>query len=439
MQPRSRMPQIVLVVGLLGVIGGVPLGQVALELHRGERAQFTDLFRYAPSERNLRRYERTLEQKWFGSQTVRPWTQWLLFRLFGDMGAKGLMGREGWVFYRPGVRYLVEHGRAETGAAARRPRFGAAVDAIVRFRDQLRGRGVHLLVVPAPGKASVHADRLTAREAGARGTFRSPTEDLLAELGRRGVASVDLFSLFRERRSLAPSGGALYLACDTHWRPAGAALAAEAAADKLRALGWAPKPQREYRTRRVRVVRRGDVPQMLRVPGISDAFPAETVPCEQVLDEAAGPMVPHPGAPSGTYSSDHLKDTPLESSVLVLGDSFCRIYQTREPRSLGRVAGQAGGTHPAGKRAARGGTRRLLPGSAGFCSLLARSLRAPVDYVIDDGGAATAVRQKLSTNAEILENKKVVVWEFAERELSLGREGWRDVPLPPEPPGRPPR
>jgi len=150
-------------------------------------------------------------------------------------------------------------------------------------------------------------------------------------------------------------------------------------------------------------------------------------------------MVPHPGAPSGTYSNDHLKDTPLESSVLVLGDSFCRIYQTREPRSLGRLAGQVPGTRPAGKRAARRGTSRLLPGSAGFCSLLARSLRAPVDYVIDDGGAATAVRQKLSTNAEILENKKVAVWEFAERELSLGREGWRDVPLPPEPPGRPPR
>ncbi len=441
MQSPPRMPQTILVLGFLGVLCVVPLGQVGLELYRGEPVQFTDLFRHVPAERDLRRFERALEEKWWGSQTVRPWTQGLLFRLFGDMGAKGLMGREGWVFYKPGVRYLVERDRAETGAAARPRRFDAAVEAIVRFRDQLQGRGVHLLVVPAPGKASVYPDRLTGRAAGAQATFRSPTEDLLEELSRRGVASVDLFSLFRARRSRVPprGGGALYLARDTHWTPGGAAIAAEAAARKLRALGWAPKPHREYRTQRLRVIRRGDVPQMLRVPGMPEAFPAETVECEQVLDKAAGAMVPPAGGRSGTYSNDHLKDTPLESSVLVLGDSFCRIYQTREPRSLGRVAGRTDAAAPARKGAARRGTRRLIPGSAGFCSLLARALKAPVDYVIDDGGAATAVRQKLSTNAEILENKKVVVWELAERELSLGPKGWENVPLPPEPPERTPR
>ena len=120
----------------------------------------------------------------------------------------------------------------------------------------------------------------------------------------------------------------------------------------------------------------------------------------------------------------HLKDTPWEPSVLLLGDSFSRIYQTAEPQSLGRTLEPA--AEPAGPKC-------LLPGSAGFPSLLAEALRAPVDYVLADGGAATDVRRKLSVYGEILEGKKVVIWEFTERDVGLGRRGWEDVPLPPEP------
>jgi hypothetical protein len=31
----------------------------------------------------------------------------------------------------------------------------------------------------------------------------------------------------------------------------------------------------------------------------------------------------------------------------------------------------------------------------------------------------------------MLEGKKVVVWEFVERDIALGADGWADVPLPP--------
>ena len=119
----------------------------------------------------------------------------------------------------------------------------------------------------------------------------------------------------------------------------------------------------------------------------------------------------------------HLKDTPWEPAVLLLGDSFSRIYQTAEPQSLGRARESA---------AEPGGSKCLLPGSAGFASLLAEALGAPVDYILADGGAATDVRRKLSVYGEILENKKVVLWEFTERDVGLGRRGWEDVALPPE-------
>jgi hypothetical protein len=74
--------------------------------------------------------------------------------------------------------------------------------------------------------------------------------------------------------------------------------------------------------------------------------------------------------------------------------------------------------------------RRLLPGSAGFLSLLSRELQMPVDAIVSDGGASTDVRRKLSTHPEILEGKRLVVWQFVERDIALGRAGWEDVPLP---------
>jgi hypothetical protein len=438
----TRKAEIVLVGGFLTVIFGVPLGQIAAELARGERVQFTDLFRYAPSERNLRRFEAALESASWGRHTLRPQMQRLLLAALQDAGAKGIVGRDGWVFFRPGVRYLIEPDRPErddpdsawaspaTGATRRQ----GVVRAIVQYRDRLRRRGIRLLVVPAPGKASVYPDMLTRRAAGKAAELRSPTGDLLAELDRRGVATVDLSAVFRRARREMP-GRPLYLARDTHWTPAGAQLAAEAVARKLRRLGWAPEPARPYRTRPVRVARHGDILEMMQVPGLQDRFPAEVVESQQVLDPVFGLLVPLPGGRGGTYANEHLKDTPLEPPILLLGDSFCRIYQAPEPRSLGEVLDAAAATAPRSSRGRedRQPTRRLLPGSAGLPSLLAAALKAPVDYIVSDGGAATDVRRKLSTNPAILENKKVVIWQFAERDIGLGASGWLDVPLPAAP------
>jgi hypothetical protein len=87
--------------------------------------------------------------------------------------------------------------------------------------------------------------------------------------------------------------------------------------------------------------------------------------------------------------------------VLVLGDSFLRIYQQDEP------------------------------GGAGFIAHLARELKQPLTSVVNDGGASTLVRQELHRRPALLQNKRVVVWEFVERDIRLGTEGWQQVPLPP--------
>ena len=49
--------------------------------------------------------------------------------------------------------------------------------------------------------------------------------------------------------------------------------------------------------------------------------------------------------------------------------------------------------------------------------------------LVNDGGGSTLVRQELRARPEFLKNKKVVLWEFVERDIGLGLEGWRLVPL----------
>ena len=121
------------------------------------------------------------------------------------------------------------------------------------------------------------------------------------------------------------------------------------------------------------------------MPRIEARFEPERISARQVTETATGELY---------------RDDPL-AEILVLGDSFLRIYEQDEP------------------------------GAAGFVAHLARELRRPVASIINDGGASTLVRQELHRRPALLTNKKVVVWEFVERDIRLGIEGWQRVPLPP--------
>ena len=426
----TRKSELVLLICFLAVIAGVPITQTCIELARHERVQATDVFRYPPTAKNLRQFEHTLEEKSWFQQQLRPLLQRFLFATLHDTGAKGVLGRDRWLFYRPDLRYLVEPDRLETDTSGSRwvppPESGthreSVEKAILRFRDQLKERGITLVVMPVPGKPSVYPDQVTARAVGKERLFRSPTLELLDGLQRQGVATVDLFAAFQTARASSgqESIGRLYLARDTHWTPLGAQVAAQAVAAKLGELNLAPATRKGFRTQRVAVMRWGDILDMMQIPGLRNAFAAETAECVQVLDPALGPLVPGASDRPGTYCYPG-----QQASVLVLGDSFCRIYQYPEPQSLGSISATTAVDHPE-----ESGAKRLLPGSAGFISHLALALKSPVDAIVSDGGAATDVRRKLSTNPEILEGKQVIVWEFVERDIALGSQGWEEVPLP---------
>jgi hypothetical protein len=370
----TRRQQWFLVAGFLAVIFVVPLTQTIVEITRGQVPQFLDVFRQLPNRPRLRAYEKELEEQSIFARSARPWIQYARFVLFSDAGEKVLVGRDGWLFYRPDVRYLVEP-PSSPGENS-----GDPLGAVVHFRDQLQSRGIHLLVLPMPGKPSLYGQMLTKRLSGDAKVV-SPTSMLISRLRQAGVEVFDLFDVFQRHQT--SSQDLLYLARDTHWSAAAAEIAASAVATRLKELGWVIRDSVTYDVRSLVVPRRSDIARMTRVPLIEAFYPPEQITTHQVRDKNTGAI----------YS-----DNP-SASVLVLGDSFLRIYQTDEPKA------------------------------AGFIAHLARQLQQPISSVVNDGGASTLVRQELARRPQLLLGKNTVIWEFVERDIRFGTEGWKTVPL----------
>jgi len=371
-----------LIAGFLAILAAPAMIQIAAEVHHGETIQALNVFRQVPTAKNLREYEREMEDASYVEKELRPWIQYVQFRFLQDAGDKALIGRDGWMFYKPGVRYLTERRTPQKpGAPSNNP-----LPAIVDFRDQLAQRGIRLLVMIAPNKESIYPRMLSSRAEKREVLIGLETRQLLDELKVAGVEVVDLFEVFRVvklAQTQAPTVP-LYLAQDSHWSPAGVEAAAKAVARRILNSGWVQNGTIGYDTKPAPVCRRGDIIGMLQVPQIEQDIIPEAIPCQQIVrrDEQS----PY-------------RDDP-DAEILILGDSFLRIYEQDEPRS------------------------------AGFLAHLAYELRQPVTSIVNDGGASTLVRQELFRRPRLFINKKLVIWEFVERDIRFGAEGWQPVPLP---------
>src|SRR5262249_3717999 len=149
---------------------------------------------------------------------------------------------------------------------------GDAFRAILNFHDQLAGRGIHLMVVPTPGKPALYGDKLTPRVN--NGSTGSHTRALISRLRAAGVETFDLFDLFGDR---AAASTPWYLLRDTHWSGEAASIAAGRVAVRLKELGWAMGAGHRYEVRPVRVRRASDIVKMTQAPRIEALFPAEEV------------------------------------------------------------------------------------------------------------------------------------------------------------------
>ena len=381
-QPRGhRAAELVLVIVFLMLVASGILIQTAVELRRGEGLSALEVFRQRPTSANLRAYEHSLEDASVVARALRPLFQFAQFTWLRDGGEKALVGRDGWLFYKPGCDDMVTRGSGSATAT------NDSVAAIVAWRDALAARGIHLLVVPAPNKESIYPDQLTSRMAAGQGVMSPTTRDVMARLKSAKVECVNLFALFAEARTntAASNPAPLYLKQDSHWSPTGVALAAKAVARRLVEKGWARPGHTAFGEKPVPVERLGDVLRMLQSAPIERSSVPEKIPCVQVLRDDTG---------------QPYQDDP-QSEILILGDSFLRIYEQDEP------------------------------GSAGFVAHLAKESQQPLTSLVSDGGASTLVRQELHRRSALLKQKRVVVWEFVERDIRLGTEGWQRVPLPP--------
>ncbi len=377
----NRRVRIILIAAFGALICSASLIQVAVDCRQGRTPQAAELFVRMPNHTNLRAFEADLQDNCWLARRLRPYVQYAQFVALRDLGNKAVLGENGWLFYKPAVQYLVEPWPLDlTGDQ------GDITSAVVSFRDQLAERGIDLLVVPVPNKASVYPDMLTKRSQDKEKPVNSKTIEVMRRLRQTGVEVVDLFALFKQARAASPPGEATkyYLAQDSHWSPDGVRLAAEAIARRLLDLGWVEKGQTEYALKSATIERYGDILKMIQVPQIERQFEPERIHGAQVINSVTNQ--PHRNDPN--------------SEVLVLGDSFLRIYSQDEP------------------------------GAAGFVEHLGYELGFALAAVVNDGGASTLVRQQLSRSPKLLANKKVIVWEFVERDIRFGTEGWQIVRLP---------
>ena len=463
---------------------------------------FLDVKHYGVwTSRYLRAFENKIDDESAIVLALRPKYQLAVWNLFSDPGEKVVLGAAGdcigkscgreeakpedkWLFYRQDVEFLVQPSPLDVRSA----KLDNPVKAIERFRDQLKAKGVELLVVVTPGKPSIYPERLTggdsdaSRDAAAAGNvadhansigLQSHGKKILDSLTRAGFNTVDLYTPLLAAKSRDSVEGALYLNDDTHWTPRGAELAAAeiaAAVNRLESDGKIKLKELQkhadgsyplsFVAKDSIADRMGDVGEMSGLnkfgvfkvqkvtghvvmqqnieeridmaqssancldslkrecpKGDDSCFRVKRDPCDEedmACVRALTKSCPKGSAFDSCYyarlnpceENDSLyydttitsfKDDFRKSEILILGDSFSRIYQTDSPVN------------------------------AGWIAHFAKNMNRPVASIVSDGGASTLVREKLARKASVLKGKKLLIWEFVERDLRFGAEGWKDV------------
>jgi alginate O-acetyltransferase complex protein AlgJ len=188
-----------------------------------------------------------------------------------------------------------------------------------------------------------------------------------------------------EALASARQSGRQYLATDTHWRPEAMEGVAELLAGFIATHVSLPvRADPRYRIERPEVRNTGDLARMLGLPDDQPLFPPETVWLRRVLQPDGSPWRPS-----------------RDADVLLLGDSFSNIYSLE---SMGW------------------GT------SAGLVEQLSYALRRPIDRLVQNDEGAFATRAMLQRDPARLAGKRVVVYQFAARELAGG--DWKVIRAP---------
>lgn len=322
-------------------------------------------------------------------------------------------GRGGWLFLRSAVEHVTGPGflGPRQGAARqgeRLSRIGRIVQAeaepaqaapssdplesLLAFAAELSRRDILLLVLPVPSKVTIHPRRLSAFSSPEAMPRNEDLERFVAALEESGVVVLDPAPLLHRARR----HGEQYLRTDSHWRPEAVRSVARALAEsvsRLEAQGRlvleaGGESDFEHGAPRT-VANRGDLVRALGLEEGSRLYPAQRVeiaPVQEIGSGGARPWEPR-----------------AHAEILLLGDSFTNVYSQAE---LGWGTG------------------------AGLGEQLSLHLARPVDRIAVNAGGPRAVREALDRTRQAgvdrLNGKRLVIYEFASRELSSG--AWSEPP-----------
>ncbi len=457
-----------LVIMLMLIIFSEPIIQISRELSRGEKPKAFEVVKLLPSfERSdkhgykgfwrywgtlatvgeIQDFEKGLEKSSDIGQSLLPNAQNLLTGTFKAGNEQAYVGVPGWLFYRPEVDYCTGKGFLNIDSLKSRSRSGDSSTeevqpdpriAILDLRDKLKARGIELIVMPAPIKPMIQPDKLSARYSPDADAVQNPSyKQFVDEMRAKGVRILDVTDdlIAQKRATKRPQ----YLETDTHWTPEAMERAVRSLVkyidnEKLLTRGCIMEGDKyvEYYQRMGITKRRaipgsfaipfkgmdlnkrndpvsnmGDIAEMLKLPANQKIYKPQTVEID-IIEKLVSNKVDH--TPGKYLNSGEIpyKEEPWQpdksSDVLVLGDSFFKIYS---------LEGMGWGS------------------GAGFVEQLSYQLQHPLDKIVINAGGSFATRKELDNRMkrgqDPLAGKKLVIYEFAMRDLMMG--DWKVYPM----------
>jgi SGNH hydrolase-like domain, acetyltransferase AlgX len=295
-------------------------------------------------------------------------------------------GVDGWLFLSSDIRFLSvgQFWGADAAKVSRahKPESADPIPAIVDFHDQLKKRGIDLLVIPVPSKAAIYPEKILP-DVDLHGETAAPyLTRFYDELRKREIDVVDLSPVFLQNRS--SEHGPVFCKTDTHWSGLGCVLAAQTIKDKIREK-LAGQPRKDYAAEWKEITIKGDLGD-LAGPNIKKPEP-EKIAVRTVSDKQTGAAInPDPNSP-----------------LLIIGDSHTLVFHD------------------------------FLAEKSGLLDQLAFETGFAPDLIGTRGSGSTSVRislyRRARKDADYLSKKKIVVWCFAAREFTESDQGWDKVPV----------
>lgn len=292
---------------------------------------------------------------------------------------KAIRGSDDYLFFRTSME-SVTGGEIEAQAEGKNP-----LPAILEWKRTLDAHGVDFLFVPVPSKEEIYPDALDPASKTLVGQVVHPAlRKFLLTLSEQGVEVVDLLTPLLAARAAGdvPNQEPLYQHQDTHWSTRGLQLAAGVLGERIKRYPWygaLARHAQAFSVRETIFTRFGDLHS--RLPEWQKKrYRPETLRAEQVLRT------------NGT-----LYEADPDSPITVLGDSFTGVYELTDAEH------------------------------AGISAHLARTIGYPIDLVMSYGGGPNVRNKLMRRGAAALDQKKLVIWVMAARDLYDYDQGWEPL------------